>query len=204
MTLPRHVLKCISSVRETNPASRRQTIFSWYQRATGGTPSQLFDSLGTISVQVTKRGLHPAAGLFRRAIAMAPSGLVQRAQNLRKRGNEMNSSGSYVVFGIQRVAYRAEIESTNLFMTGFIMFCLALFFTALVVCLAKGLCELAVKLKWMRQDRFQEFRGEWRPILKGILYRITLIGYPAVTILCFWEFTQNDSPAEMVLAVFFL
>jgi hypothetical protein len=41
-------------------------------------------------------------------------------------------------------------------------------------------------------------------VVKGILFRITLIGYPPITVLCLWEFTQNDSPAEMVLAVFFL
>lgn len=41
-------------------------------------------------------------------------------------------------------------------------------------------------------------------VLKGILFRITLIGYAPVTILCLWEFTQRDSAAEVVLAVFFL
>lgn len=41
-------------------------------------------------------------------------------------------------------------------------------------------------------------------VLKGILFRMCLIGHPAITILSFWEFTQNDSPAIMVLAVFFL
>ncbi|KAL3960710.1 hypothetical protein ACCO45_005827 [Purpureocillium lilacinum] len=32
-----------------------QDIFTWYQRATGGTPSTIFDSLTTVSVQVAKR-----------------------------------------------------------------------------------------------------------------------------------------------------
>lgn len=41
-------------------------------------------------------------------------------------------------------------------------------------------------------------------VLKGILFRITLIGYAPVTILCLWEFTQRDSAAEVTLAVFFL
>jgi hypothetical protein len=149
---------------------------------------------------VSKRSLEPALGLARRAHAIMP----RAVNSLRKRGNEMNSSGSYVVFGIQRVAYRAEIESTNLFMTGFVVFCLVLAFSALFVAMAKGLCELAAKMKWMKGENFQEFRNEWRTIMKGILYRMTLIGYPAITILCFWEFTQNDSPAEMVIAVFFL
>jgi hypothetical protein len=41
-------------------------------------------------------------------------------------------------------------------------------------------------------------------VLKGILFRITLLGYAPVTILCLWEFTQRDSVAEVLLAVFFL
>lgn len=186
---------------------RRQNIFTWYQRATGGTPSQLFNTLENISVQVQKRSLavvDPAMGLAKRAVAMMPRGVVEHGTTLAKRGNEKNSSGSYVVYGIQRVAYRAKIESTNLFLTGFVFFCVALVFSALAVAIAKGLCEMASKLHWIKGDRFQDFRNGWRVVLKGVLYRVTLIGYPAITLLCFWEFTQNDSPAEMVLAVFFL
>merc|ERR1711964_372119 len=40
-------------------------------------------------------------------------------------------------------------------------------------------------------------------VLKGIMFRMVLIGYPQMTILCLWEFTQVDSPAEVVLAIFF-
>lgn len=41
--------------------------------------------------------------------------------------------------------------------------------------------------------------------MKGILFRITLVGFLPLSILCLWELTQGDSPAEMVLAVgFFL
>ncbi|KAI1872060.1 uncharacterized protein JN550_004263 [Neoarthrinium moseri] len=181
-----------------------QRIFTWYQRATGGTPSQLFFSLGTVSVQVSKRSLQPAYGLAKRAAAMMPASFLEHATKLQRRGNVKNSSGSYVVTGIQRVAYRAEIESTNLFLTGFTFFCIALVFTAIVVSLCKAFCELAAKMKWIKGDTFVDFRNGWRVIMKGILYRITLMGYPAVTLLAFWEFTQNDSPAEMVLAVFFL
>lgn len=129
---------------------------------------------------------------------------MEHATSLVKRHNVKNSSGSYVVTGIQRVAYRAEIESTNLFLTGFTFFCLALVFAALAVAIAKGICEVATKAKWIKGDTFQDFRNGWRVVMKGVLYRITLMGYPAITILCVWEFTQNDSPAEMVLAVFFL
>ncbi|OTA63154.1 duf907 domain-containing protein [Hypoxylon sp. EC38] len=180
-----------------------QRIFTWYQRSTGGTPSTLItqaDSLATVSVEVQKR----AVDLFKRGVAMLPRGVVEHGSKLLKRGNVQTSYGSYIVYGIQRVAFRAGIESTNLFLTGLVFFYIVMFFTALFVVAFKGACELAAKQKWMKGDAFLEFRNGWRTILKGILFRMALIGHPPLTILCFWEFTQSDSPALMVLAVFFL
>ncbi|KAI6092176.1 TRP-domain-containing protein [Hypoxylon rubiginosum] len=181
-----------------------QDIFTWYQRATGGTPTTIFDSLTTVSVQVEKRALagapKAAVDLYRRTAQILPRG----ATALLKRANVMTGSGSYIVYGIQRVAFKAGIESTNLFMTGLTFFCLLVVFTIGAVAAFKGLCELAVKQKWMKGDTFLEFRNGWLTVLKGILFRLTLIGYPQMAILCLWEFTQVDSPAEVVLAVFFI
>ncbi|KAI0164499.1 TRP-domain-containing protein [Hypoxylon sp. FL1284] len=181
-----------------------QDIFTWYQRATGGKPSTIFDSLTTVSVQVEKRALagasEAAVNLYRRSAAMLPRAAV----SLMKRTNVMTGSGSYIVFGIQRVAFKAGIESTNLFMTGLTFFCLLVVFTIGGVAAFKGICELAVKQRWMKGDTFLEFRNGWLTVLKGILFRLTLIGYPQMAILCLWEFTQVDSPAEVVLAVFFI
>ncbi|KAH8670869.1 hypothetical protein BX600DRAFT_379053 [Xylariales sp. PMI_506] len=177
-----------------------QDIFTWYQRATGGTAATLFDSLTTVSVQVEKRALPAAAlNLFRRSAAIVP----RAATNMMKRGNIETSSGSYIVYGIQRVAFIADIETTNLFMTGLTFFCLFVIFTSLGVAAFKGWCELAAKQKWIKPETFLDFRNGWLTVLKGILFRLTLIGYPQMTILCLWEFTQVDSPAEVVLAVFF-
>lgn len=176
-----------------------QDIFTWYQRATGGEPSTIFDSLRTVSVAVQKRSLEvadSAMGLAKRALAMAP-------RSLAKRQNIQTSDGRYVVFGIQRVAFRAHIETTNLFMTGLTFFCVFVVLTVIGVSLFKLYCEVAVKKKWMGPDKFIEFRNGWTTVLKGILFRMALIGFPQLTILCLWEFTQNDSPAEIVLAVFF-
>ncbi len=183
-----------------------QTIFTWYQRATGGTPSTLFDSLSTVSVQVEKRSVDLASravNLFSRSMAMMPSAVTSAASHLAKRANVQTGSGAYVVYGIQRVAFRAAIESTNLFMTGLTFFCIFVVFTVLGVAAFKGFCELAVKNHWMDNDKFLEFRNGWFTVLKGILFRMTLIGFPQMTILCLWEFTQVDSAAEVVLAVFF-
>ncbi|KAH9883852.1 calcium-related spray protein [Xylariomycetidae sp. FL2044] len=186
-----------------------QTIFTWYQRATGGTPSTLFniDTVFSTSVEIQKRSL-PMAGplldLAGRAAEMIPHTVSDSASGIVKRGNIKTEYGSWLVYGIQRVAYRAGIESTNLFLTGITFFYLVLVFTTLAVAAFKGLCEVAARAKWIKGGTFLEFRNGWHTVLKGILFRMILLGYPPVTILCFWEFTQNDSPAEMVLAVFFL
>lgn len=188
-----------------------QDIFTWYQRATGGTPSHIFDSLTTVSVQVEKRALEFAnAGmsLAKRHLAKLPMSITEPVSNvmkrdLIKRGNIQTGSGSYIVYGIQRVAFRAGIESTNLFMTCLVFYIIFVVFTVICVAGWKGWCELAAKKGWMKNDTFLEFRNGWLTVLKGILFRVTLIGFPQMTIMCLWEFTQNDSPAEVVLAVFF-
>ncbi|KAL7629694.1 putative flavin carrier protein 3 [Parahypoxylon ruwenzoriense] len=180
-----------------------QRIFTWYQRSTGGTPSTLItqvDSLSTVSVEVQKRGMD----LFRRGAAMLPRSVVEHGSSLMKRANIQTSYGSYIVYGIQRVAFRAGIESTNLFLTGLVFFYIIMALTTICVVAFKGFCEVAAKNKWIKGDQFLDFRNGWRTVLKGILFRMALVGHPAVTILAFWEFTQNDSPALMVLAVFFL
>ncbi|KAI0380441.1 TRP-domain-containing protein [Hypomontagnella monticulosa] len=180
-----------------------QRIFTWYQRSTGGTPSTLItqvDSLATVSVEVQKRALD----LYKRGMSMLPRSVVEHGSNLLKRANVQTKYGSFVVYGIQRVAFRAGIESTNLFLTGLVFFYIIMALTTLCVVAFKGFCELGAKQKWIKGDTFLEFRNGWRTVLKGILFRMALVGHPAVTILCFWEFTQNDSPALMVLAVFFL
>ncbi|KAG7288614.1 hypothetical protein NEMBOFW57_004968 [Staphylotrichum longicolle] len=186
-----------------------QSILTWYQRATGGTPSTIFDSLTTVSVQVEKRAIDFSLSLAKRSLAMMPRSIVEPMSNLMKRdlirrGLTQTSSGSYIVRGIQRAAFRAGIESTNVFMTGLVFFCVLVVLTCASVAAFKGVCELAVKKRWMPNDRFLEFRNGWLTVLKGILFRLTLIGFPQMTILCLWEFTQKDSAAEIVLAVFFL
>lgn len=91
-----------------------QDIVTWYQRSTGGVATDLLKRLKFVSVQVEKRSLpmlEPAAKLGRRAV-----------QELTTRAYEQTSFGSYIVHGIQRVAFRAGIETTNLFLTGLTFF----------------------------------------------------------------------------------
>jgi hypothetical protein len=176
-----------------------QSIATWYQKSTGGTPATLLNSLTTTSVQVEKRSLH---AIGKRSVD-ATIKLLNRAHQLTKRTTADTVSGTYIVKGIKRVSFRANIEATNLFLTGLIFFCVFIVFTIIFVALFKGICELAVRSRWMKSDKFQDFRNGWFTVLKGIMFRMVLIGYPQMTILCLWEFTQVDSPAEVVLAVFF-
>ncbi|KAL7936979.1 hypothetical protein V8C35DRAFT_294360 [Trichoderma chlorosporum] len=179
-----------------------QTIFTWYQRATGGTPSSIFNSLTTVSVQIEKRSLQvidAGLGIIKRGVHLMPSPAVQ----LFKRANVMAGSGSYVVFGIQRVAFKAGIETTNLFMTGLVFFWIFALIVAGAIAVFRGFLEILAQRGIMKNDRFLDFRNGWITILKGVLFRVCLIGFPQLTILCLWEFTQRDSGAEVVLAVFF-
>lgn len=168
-----------------------QDIFTWYQRSTGGTAANIFDSLSSTSVQVQKRSLMPPHGpvlngLFRRAAAMAPRahedllkhGLYRRAvsmmpradavANVAKRaGNIKSSSGDYIVTGIQRYAYQAGIETTNFFLTGLVWYCIFLILSALAVVSFKYLCEGGVKAGWMSRETFSEFRRDWRKWILG-------------------------------------
>ncbi|KAI9899970.1 hypothetical protein N3K66_004232 [Trichothecium roseum] len=178
-------------------------IVTWYQRATGGTPSELFNDLKEVSVLVSKRSLDAVdegVSLFKRATTMAPRAA---AGNLMKRQNIETDTGGYIVYGIQRVAFNAKIETTNLVLTGLTFFMILVMLVCIVVASFKGITELMVKKGWMNRDKFLEFRNGWVTVLKGILFRVSLIGFPQLAILCLWEFTQVDSPAVVVLAVFF-
>ncbi|KAK1834120.1 hypothetical protein QBC39DRAFT_253094 [Podospora conica] len=175
-----------------------QTILTWYQRATGGTASFIFDTLHTVSVQVQKRSLPlvpPTREMLHRAALEAPA--------LAKRQNIQTSYGAYVVYGIQRVAFRAGIETTNLFLTGLTFFWLFLMLTLLAVVAFKGICELAGRRGFLKGEAFEDFRRGWRSILKGIVFRVLLLGFPQIVIFGIWELTQKDSDAAMVLAIVF-
>lgn len=174
-----------------------QRFCTWYQRATGGTPATILDEMESVSVQVTKRAVETAVSAVTETVKSAVS-------NIAKRGNIQTDYGAYVVFGIQRAAFRANIETTNLFMTGLSFFCLLIMFTTIGVCAWKVICEVLVKQRLMPSERFLEFRNGYIVILKGILLRLTLIGFPQIVILCLWEFTQKDSTGILVFAVFFL
>lgn len=139
-----------------------QDITTWYQRATGGTPSTLLSTLTTASVQVQKRSLEAVHMLFLEAYDR----LTKRAPD------DLETSKVVIVQGIERVGFRSQIEHTNIFLTGLIFFMVFVVFTAIGVALFKGFCEIAVKAGWFKGDKFEEFRTGWKIVLKGILFRL--------------------------------
>ncbi|KAK2733147.1 hypothetical protein FQN57_002297 [Myotisia sp. PD_48] len=164
-----------------------QRLATWYQRATGGEPATALSSLATTSIRVQKRHME----LLNR--------FTKRINNNDDTVGE--TLHTTVVRGIERVGFRARMESTNIFMTGLLFFVFFVAFVVLLVTLFKAWCELAAKRGWIKGDKFQEFRHGWKIVMRGILFRLTLIGFPQMAILCLWELTQRDSAAEVVLAV---
>ncbi|EOD43400.1 putative duf907 domain protein [Neofusicoccum parvum UCRNP2] len=158
-----------------------QTLATWYQRATGGTASTLLSNLGTASVDVQRK-------------------LFKRTNN----AGSSDTSNTVTLRGIERVGFRAGIEPTNIFLTGYIIFIIFFLSVTLAVCLFRAMLQGLAKKGKLKDNQFQEFRERWSTVLKGILFRITLIGFPQMVVLCFWELWARDSSAEVVLAVFTL
>ena len=149
-----------------------ESICTWYQRATGGTPSTLLSTLNTESVEVQKRSLNLGKTIMRAAHALS-----KRADNP---SATASAAKVVIVSGIKRVGFRARIETTNIFLTGLIFFMIFVFLTAVCVMLFKGFCEIAVKAGWFKGDKFEDFRTGWKVVLKGILFRLVIHESPVL------------------------
>ena len=137
-----------------------QTVCTWYQRATGGTPSTIIANLGVQSVDVYKRSVEPVTTILRRGASL----LFAR--------DDATTLQQPVVKGIERVGFRAGIEPTNIFLTGLGFFVAFIVAVALGIMLFKAFLELATKQGWVSNEKFQDFRNGWKIVLKGILFRI--------------------------------
>jgi hypothetical protein len=195
-----------------------QNIATWYQQATGGTPSTVLSSLTTTSVNVEKRDLSAIHYISRAArqamrnplikvanlpIAKSAAALVKRGFGAVTRRAAANDYDGHIltVRGIERVGFRADIELSNIFMTGYIF--LIIFIAAVILGLVifKFILEALVKSGKVKNDKFQEFRTGFATTLRGICFRMVLIGFPQMVVLGFWELTKQDSAGEMALAV---
>jgi hypothetical protein len=141
-----------------------QTICTWYQRATGGTPSTIIANLQYQSVQVYKRSIDTIVET-NRLMARGLGHLVSR-------DTSTGVISQPVVAGIQRVGFRSGIEPTNIFLTGLGFFVAFIVAVALGLVIFKGFCEIGTRNGWIKGDKFQDFRNGWKIVLKGILFRI--------------------------------
>lgn len=141
-----------------------QSICTWYQQATGGTPSTVLSSLSTTSVNVEKR---------KRAID-AGFNLVKRAakQIARRATSDSTTTGVTTVRGIERVGFNADIELTNIFMTGYIFFIIFIIFVVLGLVIFRWVLEAFSRSGKLKTDKFQDFRNGWTTVLRGILFRL--------------------------------
>ena len=186
-----------------------QDIATWYQRSTGGVPSTILSRLSTTSVDVQKkkRSLEVATEYTSRAAQYMNSDLFRRGMmgSLMKRdsGAPQGSSTTktITVHGIKRVAFKAGIEATNVFMTGYIFFIVFIMLVIFGLIAFKYILEALAKSGKIKGDKFQDFRNGWTTVLKGVLFRLVLIGFTQMVILCFWEMTVHDSAGEVALAV---
>lgn len=202
-----------------------QDIANWYVQATGGTATDVLKShYLSISVQkkvkrsveylnllVAKTQINNHMILFdkRDGITLDSDsfGLSDKLDPKLYTTNEKDDSISskiLVLRGVQRVAYLAKIEITDLFMTG-IMFTIFFGFV-MVVCLMlfKAVIEICIRSKIMNEGKFNEYRQQWSFIIKGALYRLLLVAFPQIAVLCLWEFYEHDSAGTIVVAIFML
>jgi hypothetical protein len=158
-----------------------QSIATWYQRATGGTPSTYLSTLSTFSVQVQKRAI-------KRSLESMAAFATQNLRYLAKRQSSASTDSSAdnvkIVRGIDRVGFRAGIEQTNIFMTGLIFFVFILFMVAVIVALTKAILDGCAKAGWMQSDKFLEFRNGWKIVIKGILFRLVSLLIPFQASVC--------------------
>ncbi|AQZ09457.1 FLC3 (YGL139W) and FLC1 (YPL221W) [Zygosaccharomyces parabailii] len=164
-----------------------QRIFRWYVQSTGGTPALNLTSR-KISV-LTQRSLE-----------------YLRARELYKRAKDVLYGNSEVMIfrGIKRLAFDVNIENTAIVCTGFTFFVLCGYVLAGFIIVCKCSLELCIRSGWVKSSRFIEFRLNWRQVLKGAMLRYIYIGFTQLTILSFWEFTQRDSAAVIVIACLFI
>lgn len=156
-------------------------ITTWFQRATGGTASDLFSEAGDISI-----------GLLRRSTDL-----------LMKRSEQTSDSGAEVILhGIIRMGYRAGIESTNIFMTGYLVF----YFIAIAMLLATMGLKFGLPAIWNKIHGTVAYSAlkaqiDWQTLMRGAICRIAYLGYPQFCVFSMWELYRRDSAAEVVLAI---
>lgn len=188
-----------------------QSISNWYVQATGGVSTSILHNTQTMSISVQKkikRDLSSMIDIYKRPSLDSGSSFSDDLDDTSLYTTDEYSddlrSRILVLRGVQRVAFLAGIEISDIFMTGIIFFLFFGFIVLVLLFLFKGIIELLVRTKAMKEGKYLEFRRHWGSITKGVLYRLALLALPQISLLSLWEFTVNDSPACMAVAACFL
>lgn len=199
-----------------------QDIANWYVQSTGGESTDILDSSYlSISVQKAKRSVVDFLAdsyykaqqsdhltLFKRLSLSIADDDFGQADSLNSDIYSTNekaddlASKILVLRGIQRVAYLAGIEITSLFLTGIIF--LLFFGFVMITCLMlfKAIIEICIRSKVMNEGKFNEYRTQWTSIIKGTIYRLLVLAFPQICLLCLWQLTVRDSTGSIVVAIF--
>lgn len=175
-----------------------QKIFFWYVQSTGGEVTSTLDNKSVISISVQKFIKH----LYKRAITVASASEDILSDSDIYSTDQYNLSGKTLVLrGMQRVAYLANIEICNLFLTSITFFFFIGFLFILLISAFRGICELLIRSGTIKAGKFLAFRQQWTLVTKGALFRFIAITAPQIVLMCVWEFTQNNSSGCLAFAV---
>ncbi|PYH40259.1 transient receptor potential ion channel family protein [Aspergillus saccharolyticus JOP 1030-1] len=166
-----------------------QSFCRWYLRATGGTPSTVVEDSKSISVIVKKRG-------FSNDVLSSGRSLLRRT------GSDVSKNNENTVQGISRIAYRAGIESTNVFMTAYFSFMFVAFI--LLVGLAAARLGHAILRRSNKNNLPRWLESAPMRLLnssRDLCLIFLTIALPSITLFTFWELTQVDSAGILVLAI---
>ena len=174
-----------------------QDIFRWYVQSTGGNPTLYFK--GTTQQILVQRAYSYLDNLHQFVLGDDDS-IMRRLLDF-----GLSSNFNLIILrGIKRIGYNSHIEPTSIVVTGFTFFVIIGYLLVVVLFFAKQIIDLLIRFKKMNPNNFNYFRRSFFSILKGALLRYIYIGFTQLVILSLWEFTQNDSPAVIVLGILFL
>lgn len=187
-----------------------QSIFNWYVQATNGVSTVIASNKNILSISVQKRKRDIMNFIKRSSITVASADDYNFDKILddsslyttNERDSSVYSTRIIVLRGIQRVAFKANIELSNFFLTGTVFFLFFLFVVIVSMIFFKALIEVLTRARIMAEtSNFFQYRKNWGSIIKGTLFRLAIIAFPQISLLTIWEFTQADSPAVVVDAV---
>lgn len=163
-----------------------QKIFRWYVQSTGGSPDVYLKG-SSKEVFAQKRDLS-ASSLFKRDVSTS---LKQNDDTI-------------ILRGIKRMGYENNIEASAIVPTGLTFFVLCGYVLAGIIIIIKIAVEAWAKSNKRSPTTARFFRTSFNSIMKGTLLRYLFIGLLQLLVLSLWEFTQQDSPALIVIAVLFV